>query len=86
MELFAGYLDIKDFDVRNSSFGQSNYTDNNFDDLPNSLVTLWTQMVVNNWPIVMEGVVAGTKNKWSQIFFIVWNILSVNIVILSCIN
>lgn len=79
MELFAGKLPRANEIIANSSYGVLNYYHNNFDNLPNSMVTLWEQQIVNNWPIVMEGVVAGT-NSYSRFYFIIWNLLSVYLV------
>lgn len=79
MEFFAGKLPRNNEIIANSSYGVLNYYHNNFDNLPNSMVTLWEQQIVNNWPIVMEGVVAGT-NSYSRIYFIVWNLISVYLI------
>lgn len=79
MELFAGKLPRTNQIIANCSYGVLNYYHNNFDNLPNSMVTLWEQQIVNNWPIVMEGVVAGT-NSYSRFYFIIWNLVSVYLV------
>ena len=85
MELFAGVLspDCLSSSVesthicaqrvarlQSSSYGINNYWSNNFDTLPRALVTLFEQMVVNNWVIVMEGCVAGMGDDWPRIYFI----------------
>ena len=85
MELFAGLLsrkclnakfesmqecELRVYRLEHSSYGLNNYWSNNFATLPNSLVTLYEQMVVNNWVIVMEGCVAGTGNEWPRLYFI----------------
>ncbi len=58
--------------LESSSYGVNNYWSNNFDTLPRALVTLFEQMVVNNWVIVMEGCVAGLGNDAPRIYFIVF--------------
>ncbi|KAM7441892.1 Two pore calcium channel protein 1 [Porites harrisoni] len=64
----------------NTSFGGSYeesgyYYLNNFDDLLHSYVTLFELTVVNNWFIIMEGVVHMTS-EWARIFFMSFYIVT----------
>eukprot|EP00056_Hartaetosiga_gracilis_P013036 m.211768 g.211768 ORF g.211768 m.211768 type:complete len:513 (+) comp13785_c3_seq63:1979-3517(+) len=54
---------------------------NNFDNLPRAYVTLFELLVVNNWFVIMDGVVAVTS-EWARIYFIGFYIIAVNI----CLN
>ena len=60
MELFGSRLDVTKLEypynkqLNESSYVLSDYQNNNFDSLQNSFVTLFEQMVVNNWPIVWK--------------------------------
>ncbi|ELU13267.1 hypothetical protein CAPTEDRAFT_146222, partial [Capitella teleta] len=85
MELFRGsitYEDVKnmtnktDYTKICGSFEQLDYWSNNFDDLMSSLVVLWDIMIVNNWHVFLDAYSRYT-NKWSQIYFIVWWLISV---------
>ena len=53
-----------------SSYGQLRYGPLNFDDMASAQLSLFYLMVVNNWPVEMEGAVAATGTRWSRIFFI----------------
>ena len=63
-------------DFFQSSYHRLDYYANNFDTFPRALVTLFEQMVVNNWPIVMEGAVAATSG-WAVVYFISFNLVCV---------
>lgn len=70
MECFSG-LKLKDC-CKNTSY-EEEYRDgyyylNSFDDLLHSFVTLFELTVVNNWFIIMEGIVFMTS-EWARIFF-----------------
>ena len=58
------------------SYEQLNYWSNNFDDFSSSLVVLWNVMVVNNWHVFL-GAFSRFTNKWSQLYFIIWWLISV---------
>jgi len=87
MEFFAGVLsreclpldyetmyecEERTYRLEHSSYGANNYWSNNFNTLPRALITLFEQMVVNNWVIVMEGTVAGFNSDWPRIYFIIF--------------
>ena len=82
MELFGSRLDVTKLEypynkqLNESSYVLSDYQNNNFDSLQNSFVTLFEQMVVNNWPIVMEGCVAATSS-WAVLYFISFYLVTV---------
>ena len=82
MELFGNKLDVTklsypyNIQLNQSSYVLSEYQRNNFDSIANSFVTLFEQMVVNNWPIVMEGCVAST-GYWSVLYFISFYLITV---------
>lgn len=52
------------------------YFANNFHDFAASLVTLWDIMVVNNWMVFLEAFTRA-HGPWTQLYFIVWWIVSV---------
>ncbi|KAK8812419.1 hypothetical protein WA158_007653 [Blastocystis sp. Blastoise] len=81
MEFFSNILLPSNPDVAASSYGFFNYYNNNFNNLFRSYVTLFEQMVVNNWPIVMEGSVAATGTWCSRLFFIAFYVTLVMIVL-----
>merc|ERR1711934_1079906 len=51
------------------AYGVNRYWVNNFDTLQSSIMVLFEQLVVDNWPIVMEGCVAATT-LWARVYFI----------------
>ena len=61
---------------RCGSFEQLGYWSNNFDDFASSLVVLWNLMVVNNWHVFL-GAFSHYTSKWSQLYFVVWWLISV---------
>ena len=84
MELFRGRLLPTNSAVIDSAFGASWYWSNNFDTMPHAAITLFELMVVNNWPITMEGVSAGDGPGWYQDgrwYFIVFYFICVNVVL-----
>lgn len=54
---------------------QGYYSLNNFNNILNSFVTLFELTVVNNWYIIMEGVVSQTSH-WSRIYFMTFYIVT----------
>jgi len=58
------------------TYEQLEYWANNFDDFAASLVVLWNIMVVNNWHIFLQ-VYSEKVSPWSQIYFVVFWLLSV---------
>lgn len=76
MEAFAGRLSITDPRVRNSAYGKAEYWPLNFDSLGTSMVCLFALMVVNNFPILMEGYVAAVGDN-ARIYFIVHFVVTV---------
>ncbi len=66
--------------LMNSSYAKMNYWKNNFDRIDFAFVTLFEQMVVNNWPIVMEGCVHATS-KFALIYFTCFYFFTVIIVL-----
>ena len=61
---------------RFSSYNRLQYHALNFDSFYRAMVTLFSQLVVNNWPIVMEGAVAAT-NAWAHLYFISFYLICV---------
>ena len=58
------------------SYEANEYFAYNFHDFAASLVLLWNIMVVNNWHIFLDAF-SRAASKWSQIYFIVWWLVSV---------
>ncbi|KAJ7379048.1 Two pore calcium channel protein 2 [Desmophyllum pertusum] len=62
------------------SFDQLQYYANNFDDFGAALVVLWDLMVVNNWHVFLKEY-ALVVNKWAQLYFVAWYLISVILII-----
>jgi two pore calcium channel protein 3 len=62
-----------------TSYGQSHYWRINFNTLGSSLFALFYLMIVNNWPVIVEGYVAavGSKTLWPRWYFYLWYIIMV---------
>ncbi len=77
MEMFSGVL-INNNSTKflESSYTSNGYSHNNFETLYNSFVVLFEQMVVNNWPIVMEGCVMATS-WWALAYFLAFYLITV---------
>ncbi|XP_066018881.1 two pore channel protein 1 isoform X2 [Pocillopora verrucosa] len=78
IECFSG-LELKDCCVNTSWEGEYKeggyYYLNNFNDLLHSYVTLFELTVVNNWFIIMEGLVYLTSD-WARVFFMSFYIVT----------
>ena len=59
------------------SYEKLDYFPYNFHDFAATLVLLWNIMVVNNWYIFLDAYTRATGSKFSQIYFIVWWLVSV---------
>ena len=68
MGLFAGLLGADNPAVAASSYGQANYYPLNFDDILSAYVALFYQLIVNNWPILVEGCVAATGTRTVRLY------------------
>eukprot|EP01138_Halocafeteria_seosinensis_P002631 gb/GECG01002690.1/.p1 GENE.gb/GECG01002690.1/~~gb/GECG01002690.1/.p1 ORF type:complete len:899 (+),score=70.31 gb/GECG01002690.1/:1-2697(+) len=94
MELFAGTIHYKpqshapffegnatlDSKLKCTAYYGSKYWFNNFNHLWTALVTLFEQMVVNNWAIVMMGYAYAT-NLWAMLYFYLWYFIMVIVVL-----
>lgn len=69
VQAFGGKIYVGNPELKRTAFGIRNYYTNNFNDFPSALVTLFELLVVNNWYVIMDGVVA-TTSHWSRLFFI----------------
>ena len=78
MEIFSNRLHGSG--VANSSYGQLNYYKINFDTPGSAFVALWEQMIVNQWPVIMEGCMATGSVTLSVIYFISFQVLCVIVV------
>lgn len=93
IELFRGKIQYDSFDnmttpLDNSSgattilarecgsYQQLRYWPNNFNDFASSCVVLWDLMVVNNWHVFLQAY-REVSGRWSQLYFILWFIVSV---------
>ena len=56
----------------NTSFDASNYYANNFNDFPSAMMTLFDLLIVNNWFIIVDGVVASSGWPEARIFFLAY--------------
>ena len=48
----------------------------NFNNFPNALLTLFALLIVNNWFIIVQGVVA-TSSPWARAYFISFFVMGV---------
>lgn len=64
----------------NSAFGKSHYWNLNFNTFGASHVVLFYLMIVNNWPVVMEGYVA-VAGFSARLFFYAWYMVIVLVVL-----
>lgn len=53
----------------------------NFNDFGASLVTLFAQMVVNNWYITCDMMMFVTQSRWPALFFVAFWIVQVNMML-----
>lgn len=58
------------------TYEQLGYWANNFDDFASAVFVLWNVMIVNNWHVFLHAYSRYTS-KWSQLYFIVWWLISV---------
>lgn len=56
ISFFGGDVYESNPDLANSTFAESNYFANNFNDFGSSMMTLFMLLIVNNWFVIMDGV------------------------------
>jgi Ion transport protein len=84
MIAFAGKLLASNPAVAASSYGVLDYYTLNFDSFAGALVCLLFLMVLNDWPVLMEGVSAAVGNASRLYFFLFWVItviVALNVVV-----
>ena len=83
MNLFAGRLDEDEWvGVQNSSYGNGAMEGKlTFDSLPQALVVLFYQMLVNDWPVMMEGLVHSFQSLWPRAYFVIYLIVQCAVVV-----
>ena len=47
----------------------------NFNDLGNSITTLYAFMIINNWPAMTDMMVNATGDTWPRVYFMVFYVL-----------
>jgi len=72
----ADFANVTPEAVTCGSYQQLGYWPNNFNDFASTIVVLWDLMVVNNWHVFLKAYKEVTGG-WSQLFFILWFIVSV---------
>ena len=81
MAIFGENRVLEDLDkaanVSHLSYEKLEYFAYNFHDFAATLVLLWNIMVVNNWYIFLDGFSRATGSKFSQLYFIIWWLVSV---------
>ena len=82
MLIFGGNTNLEESVRANScgSYENLQYYSYNFHDFAASLVLLWNIMVVNNWYVFLDAFTFAT-DKWSQLYFIAWWLVSVIITV-----
>eukprot|EP00928_Gymnodinium_smaydae_P021766 TRINITY_DN18527_c0_g1_i2.p1 TRINITY_DN18527_c0_g1~~TRINITY_DN18527_c0_g1_i2.p1 ORF type:complete len:670 (-),score=89.44 TRINITY_DN18527_c0_g1_i2:163-2172(-) len=74
VQLFGGVIN-KDPDsayfesVKDTDFAAAGYWENNFNDMPSALVTLFELIVVNNWFVISDGFSAAC-GPWARAYFV----------------
>ena len=81
MELYHDLLSRSDANVAASAYGRLQYWALNFDSISNAMTTLFHTSVVNNAPVVFEGLEAATGSKWPRVFFIMYYTVTVLLVL-----
>ncbi|RYG56382.1 hypothetical protein EON66_03035 [archaeon] len=80
MLCFAGKLVASNPLVAASSYGQGDTYEFNFNTLANAATTLLYMLILNDWPILMEGTVAAV-GKSSRLYFIAFWIIVIVVVL-----
>jgi len=81
LELYNGKLNLGDPALRNTSYEELKYWTLNFDSLSDAMMTLFHTSVVNNAPVVFDGLQAATNSKWPRVFFILYYTVTVLLVL-----
>jgi len=63
-----------------TDFAENHYWGNNFNCMLSGMNVCFDLLVINNWTIMSDGIVAVTGSKYSRFFFVVFHILGVIIV------
>jgi hypothetical protein len=82
--LFGGKVMYNSTALAPTLYANSTYFANNFNDFPSALVTLFELLVVNNWHVIMEGLVAVSSPhcRWFVVsFYLFAVVMVVNVVI-----
>lgn len=78
---FAGKLSPDDPDVQASAYGVRGFYPYNFNSLGSAMTSLFYLMVVNDWPVLMEGCVAAARTNWARAFFVCFYLVTVVLVL-----
>lgn len=73
---FSGVISYTNPNIMTSNYGISNYYLLNFNDIPSSIVTLFSCLMVSDFDIIASGFVAATS-KNARFFFLAWYIIGV---------
>lgn len=80
MELFYGKLKPDNEELQGTTYSESDYWANNFDNVFSSFVVLFELMVVNNWYVTADAACTVTSD-WSRIYFISFYLTCVVVII-----
>jgi len=73
MQIFGGLITTEGANfiiLQNTTFGQSGYYANNFNDMPSGFVTLFELIVVNNWFVIADGFCSVSQlHGYARIYF-----------------
>lgn len=78
--MFAGRLH-RSSAVQNSPYGQQQFWALNFDTPLDAAIVVLHQLVVNNWPVIVDGLSAGYGSSWPRLWFGVMYMLQVLVVL-----
>ena len=66
--------------LNGTTFAESKYFANNFNDFGSAMVTLFELLLVNNWFVIMDAGVAVSGSEWARLFFILYYVVAVVVV------
>ena len=76
VDAFGGAVYHGNAALAGTAFADNDYWDFNFNDMLSGMVTLWCLLVVNDWAVIMDGVIAASgKSSWWKTYFMVFYII-----------
>jgi hypothetical protein len=78
VDAFGGTVYSSNERLQGSEYVSSGYLELNFNDMTSGIVTLWCLLVVNDWSVLMEGIIlaSGRSGLW-RLYFMIFYIVAV---------